>query len=234
MKKIRSFIAAFLLIASFGGSFITLNMPATASADCGQFLGFPAWYDGLTTGDNCEIQSPAKANGGLNGFVWRIVLNVIGMALVAVGYISIAFILYSGFIMIKGITGASPGSPEMAATARKMILNACIGLMISLLAITIVSFISKIYTGSSLSTAFGLPTFSADSVVENVLNLFYFAVGVVSVVMLIIAGYMFSVAGSEPSTLARAKNIIFYTIIGLGVDIFAFALTSFIIGSIGK
>lgn len=231
MKKIRSWIAAILLVATFGGTFLNLNMPMTASASCGEFLGFPAWYDGLTDGD-CEMKSPSDVQGGLNAYIWRIVLNVIGIVLVAVGYISIIFIMYGGLIMIKGLTGVSPGSPEMAATSRKMILNACIGLMISLTAITIVSFIAKIYTGASLS-GFGLPELAADNVVQTGLNMFYFVIGVVAVIILIIAGYMFTVAGSEPSTLARAKNMIYYCVIGLAVDIFAFAITAFIIRSIG-
>lgn len=231
MKKIRSWVAALLLVASFGGSFLTINMPMTAAAGCSEFLGIPAWYDGLTD-DECEIKNPSDVSGGLNGFIWRIALNVVGMALVAVGYISIGFILYGGFILIKGMTGVSPGSSEIAANSRKMILNACIGLVLSLTAIAIASYIAQIYSGQALS-GFGLPTFTADNVVQNILNMFYVIIGAVAVIIMIISGFMFTVAGSEPSTLTRAKNMIYYAVIGLAVDIFAFAITAFIIGRIG-
>jgi len=102
------------------------------------FLGFPAWYRGLTNA-NCDVVSPSSETGGitLTSFIWRVVLNVIEMAMVAVAYVTVAFILYGGFQYLT-----SQGAPEAAAKARTTILNAVIGLVISLVAVGIITFIS--------------------------------------------------------------------------------------------
>lgn len=235
MKIVRSWIAAFLLVTTLGGSLMAVTLPTSVSAannGCSSFLGFPAWYDGLTKGSDCEIKNPTEV-GGIQNFIMRIAMNIAGMILVGVAYISVAYILYAGLILIKGITGEAPGSPKVAATARKMILNACIGLIISLVALTIVSFIAKIYTGNELSAVFGLPAIAADDVLQTGLNMFYFAIGVASVIVMIIAGYMFTVGGSEPSSIAQAKNMIYYSVAGLVVSILAFTITGFIMDKIG-
>ena len=232
MKLLRSWIAVILLVASFGGALVTVSVPTSVSAKgCSSFLGFPAWYDGLTKGKNCEIKSPTEV-GGIQKFIMRIAINIVGIVLVGVAYVSIGFILYAGLILIKGLTGVAPGSPEVVAKARKMILNACIGLIISLIAITIVNYISQIYSGESLS-GFGLPKIAADTVLHTALNMFYFVVGFASVIVMIIAGFMFTAGGSEPSSIAQAKNMIYYSVAGLIVSIFAFTITGFIIDKIG-
>ena len=82
--------------------------------------------------------------------------------------------------------------------------------------------------------AIDIPRVSADVIFKNGLNIFYFIVGVVAVLMIIVSGLMMSVAGSDPSTVARAKNMIMYAVIGLVVVTFAFAITQFIIGSFAK
>jgi len=234
MKFLRSWIAAILLVTTLGGSLMAVTVPTSVSAagnGCSSFLGFPAWYDGLTKGSDCEIKNPTEV-GGIQNFIMRIAMNIAGMVLVGVAYISVGFILYAGLILIKGITGEAPGSPKVAATARKMILNACIGLILSLVAITVVNFIAKVYTGAELS-GFGLPALAADTVLQTGLNMFYFVVGVASVIVMIIAGYMFTVGGSEPSSIAQAKNMIYYSVAGLVVSILAFTITSFIMDKIG-
>lgn len=236
MKLVRSWIAAILLVTTLGGSLMAVAVPTSVSAadnGCSSFLGIPAWYDGLTKGSNCEIKSPTEV-GGIQNFIMRIAMNVVGMVLVGVAYVSIAFILYAGLILIKGITGESPGSPKIAANARKMILNACIGLVLSLVAITVVDFIANIYTiGDTGLSGFGLPSIAADTVLQTGLNLFYFVIGVASVVVMIIAGYMFTAGGAEPSSIAQAKNMIYYSVAGLVVSILAFTITGFIMDKIG-
>jgi hypothetical protein len=98
------------------------------------FLGFPAWYRGLTD-SSCNIETPSGENG-LSNFIWHVVLNVIEMALVMVGYISAFFILYGGFQFVT-----SQGSSDGSAKARTTIMNAVIGLVLSLMAAAIVGYV---------------------------------------------------------------------------------------------
>ena len=100
------------------------------------FLGFPPWYRGLTTG-GCDIVSPTDV-GGIGPFIWTIVVNIVEILLMLAGYAAVAFIIYGGF---KYMT--STGSPESMVSARKTIMNAVIGLVISVVAIAVIRTVSS-------------------------------------------------------------------------------------------
>ncbi|MDK2899246.1 MAG: Type secretion system pilin [Patescibacteria group bacterium] len=76
-----------------------------------------------------------------------------------------------------------------------------------------------------------LPALTADQVLHNGLNIFYFVVGAVAVLAIIIAGFYFVTDGSNPATVTKAKNIIIYSVMGIVIVIAAFALTQFVMGS---
>lgn len=78
----------------------------------------------------------------------------------------------------------------------------------------------------------GVPMVSAENVLSNGLNIFYFVTGVAAVIVIIIAGYLYTTSAGNPQTTSRAKNAILYSIIGLVVVIFAFAITHFIFRSV--
>jgi hypothetical protein len=124
------------IVASAGGALLVTAMPQTvaaASKDCNSgFLGFPAWYRGLTDNE-CNIASPGS---DLSGFIWHIALNILEMALIAIGYVAAFYILYGGFLFLT-----SQGKPDSAAKARSTILDAVIGLVISFAAIAAVNFV---------------------------------------------------------------------------------------------
>lgn len=78
--------------------------------------------------------------------------------------------------------------------------------------------------------AVGIPGGNGESLLTNILNLFYFITGVVAVVVIIVAGLMYAVSSGDVSRIARAKNMILYSVIGLIVIMSAFAITNFVIG----
>jgi TRAP-type C4-dicarboxylate transport system permease small subunit len=136
MKKIRNWIAALLFVASAGGATLTVATPQTAfaAANCDAYLlTFPAWYNGLTDA-NCNIQGPTD----LPNFIWKIALNLLEICLQLVGYISVGFIIKGGF---KYMTSA--GSPDGISKARTTILNAVIGLGISIFSVAIVNLVAR-------------------------------------------------------------------------------------------
>jgi len=152
-KTMRVWAAGLVFAILIGGSVITIAAPQTsyAAACKDNVLTFPTWYRGLskTTGTDdpatkdvdestCEIESPGTGTDGLSTFIWTIVLNVIEIAMQVVGYLAAGFIIYGGF---KYITGA--GSPDKITAGRKLILNAVIGLVISLLAVVIVNIVLR-------------------------------------------------------------------------------------------
>jgi len=119
----------------------------TTAEDCSvRFLTFPTWFRGLVkvgSDGQCAVKSPGDLdtgkNDGLSNFIWRVVLNIIDIALQLVGYIAVGFILVGGFTMIT-----SNGSPDSMAKARKSILNAIIGLVISVGSVGLVNLIMSI------------------------------------------------------------------------------------------
>lgn len=135
MKKLTLWIAALSMTLLIGGTATSLTVATqpAAAASCtknGTFLGFPPWYRGLQNSD-CSIKSPS---GNLSGFIWTIVLNIIDDALRLVGFAAITFIIYGGF---KYMT--SQGSADGMSKAKTTILNAIIGLVLSMVSIAIVN-----------------------------------------------------------------------------------------------
>ncbi len=149
MKKVHKILASFGVSTFAFASLLTLAVPALVSAasitstskpeDCSQrFLTFPTWFRGLVEVQEkpsmpgeyeCVVQSPDAA-GGLSPFIWHIVLNVIEIGLQIVGYLTAFFIIWGGFQFLTSV-----GNPDIAAKARQTILNAAIGLVISIAAI---------------------------------------------------------------------------------------------------
>lgn len=145
MKKL--FLSAVLMLA-FIGTTLNLSLPQVAAAATDtcttSFLGFPAWYKGLTNDPpDCTIKSPGSGKDELSKFIWHIAFNVVEMALVAVRYVALAFIIYGGFTYLTSL-----GVPDDLAKARKTILNAVIGLVISFAAVIFVNFITTSLFGS--------------------------------------------------------------------------------------
>ena len=76
----------------------------------------------------------------------------------------------------------------------------------------------------------GIPTNSADSVITNLLNVVYFAAGMVAVIVIIVSAFFYVVSQGDAGKIKRAKDGILYSVVGLVVVMVAFVITNFIIG----
>ncbi|MNH58410.1 hypothetical protein D3C73_102070 [compost metagenome] len=139
MKHIKNWLFAIVFASSVGGVAFTTLTPQTASAACGgSILTIPPWYKGLQSDTDCKkLKSPDEV-GGLSNYIWKIVLNVIEIMLHLVGYLCVAFIIYGGFIFMTA------GGSDGAAKGRTTLLNAIIGLAISIASIAIVNLVTGI------------------------------------------------------------------------------------------
>lgn len=148
-KKIIIGVTFIAFVAAPVAAAVSPVAPQVSAASCApRFLGIPPWYRGLTkledgNADQCsDLKSPSDLDSssgegdGIGKYIGTIVLNIIEAGLFIVGYIAVAFILYGGFLFMTG--GGNPGQIEKA---RKAILNASIGLIISISAIAITNFI---------------------------------------------------------------------------------------------
>jgi hypothetical protein len=165
--------------------------------------------------------------GGISTFIWKIVLNVLGIILRVISYIAVIFIVYGGFLYLT-----SSGNAENIARALKTIMNASVGFAISLSAFAIQNFISSSLIGSYATDPEtgigGLVKQNAGEILIGGLNAAYFIAGAIAVVMIIIAGLSYVTSSGDSGKVVKAKNTILYAVIGLAVIIFAFAITSFI------
>ncbi len=89
----------------------------------------------------------------------------------------------------------------------------------------LIQFAQKIDAGSS-----GIPTMNGDQLLTNALNLIYFLAGVIAVIVIISAGLMYTTSSGDSSRVAKAKNLLTYSIVGLVVVLTAFIITNFIVG----
>jgi type IV secretory pathway VirB2 component (pilin) len=77
-----------------------------------------------------------------------------------------------------------------------------------------------------------IPTLTGDQVLQNGLNIVYFAAGVTAVVVIIIGGIMYATSVGEPGKINNAKNMIVFAVVGLVIVLSAFAITNFVIGGL--
>jgi len=83
---------------------------------------------------------------------------------------------------------------------------------------------------SDSTTTVNIPTASADDLLANGLNLMYFLAGTVAVIVIIIAGIMYTTSSGDAGRVAKAKNLLTYSIVGLVIVLVAFTVTNFVIG----
>ena len=73
----------------------------------------------------------------------------------------------------------------------------------------------------------------ANGVFTKITNTILYAVGIISVVMLIYGGLRYVISGGDSKKVTDAKNTIMYAIIGLIIAILAYAIVNFVINAVG-
>lgn len=73
---------------------------------------------------------------------------------------------------------------------------------------------------------------SADvnDIIMIVVNVLLFVIGLISVIMIIIGGIMYSTSAGDSGAITKAKNTILYAVIGLVVALLAFAIVNWVVG----
>lgn len=126
----------------------------TFAAACGKptFLGLIPWYQYLTVTkdqvtNDCRITNfdqTTQVLGGHSPFL------LIGLAIVD-DLIRIAALVAVGFVIYGGIQYVtSQGSPDATTKARETIINALVGLVLAILAASIVAFIGSKLAGNAV------------------------------------------------------------------------------------
>ena len=87
--------------------------------------------------------------------------------------------------------------------------------------------------GSSCGPSGGTTTTSISSVANTVVNIFTYVVGIISVIMLIVAGFRYVTSGGESSKVSGAKNTLIYAIVGIVIVLAAKIIVSFVANQTG-
>lgn len=89
--------------------------------------------------------------------------------------------------------------------------------------------------GANAARANGMPAelIGATGVFTRITNTILYAVGIISVVMLVYGGLRYIVSGGDSKKVTDAKNTIMYAIIGLIIAILSYAIVNFVISAIG-
>jgi type IV secretion system pilin len=121
---------------------LTTKVLTHFSAACtgGSFLGFPHWYEYLNGQTIPAVNDvPAQCVPQISSIsdIWLIVAAIVDMLLRLAGLVSIAFVIYGGIMFIT-----SQGDPGKTNKARQTIINALIGVSISIVATIVVTFIA--------------------------------------------------------------------------------------------
>jgi hypothetical protein len=77
----------------------------------------------------------------------------------------------------------------------------------------------------------GIPSVTdADQAVSDILDLVYIVAGITCVIVIVIAGFMFTTASGDASLIKKAREMVIGAVIGLVVILLAFVITGFVLG----
>ena len=91
---------------------------------------------------------------------------------------------------------------------------------------------SEITSGMNATSAGTSTPTDANVVIKNVTNIMFFIIGAVSVIMLIYGGIRYTTSGGNANSVTAAKNTVIYSIVGLVISIFAYAIVNFIVTNV--
>jgi lysylphosphatidylglycerol synthetase-like protein (DUF2156 family) len=83
-------------------------------------------------------------------------------------------------------------------------------------------------TGINCGNTGGVANSSVESVVQSVINVAMWAVGIIAVVIIIVAGIMYATAAGDEAKVKKAKNALIGGIIGLAIALLAFVIAGFV------
>ncbi len=145
MKRLALFTASFMFVwvAVFGLTTKTASAAPTENpTSCGDnsFLGLPYWYKYLEPVEEHDpVSDTDVCRAKLRGIkdVWLVVAACVELLIRLASMIAIGYIIYGGVSYV-----ISQGVPDKTKKAQATVINAVIGLAISVVAAAVVSFIA--------------------------------------------------------------------------------------------
>ncbi|MBR3204277.1 hypothetical protein IKF81_01180 [Candidatus Saccharibacteria bacterium] len=79
-----------------------------------------------------------------------------------------------------------------------------------------------------------MPSNLTGNIIPKITHLILFAVGAISVIMLLFGGLRYALSAGDSKKVTDAKNTILYALIGLAICIFAYAIVEFVLGIVNS
>ena len=76
----------------------------------------------------------------------------------------------------------------------------------------------------------GVQKVDGSALLTNTLNIVYFLAGAVAVIVVVVAGIMYTISSGDSGRVARAKNLLTYALVGIVFVFLAFFITNYVIG----
>lgn len=94
----------------------------------------------------------------------------------------------------------------------------------------------SVQEGAEAARGEGMPAdlIGADGFITKFTNIALYAVGVISVIMLIWGGLRYIISGGDGKKVTDAKNTILYAILGLVIAFLSFAIINFVLNTISS
>lgn len=195
------------------------------------FLGLLPWYEYINLNSNCAFDpSHPFILLGSSSSLLLIFLAIVDDLLRIAGMLAVFFLIYTGvkYIMSQGV-------PDAAAKARTTGINALVGLAITMVAVSFVSFLGNQVGGSNTGgqgNYLNLGSLPNPTNVENggiittVLAIVFGIIGALAFMTIVIGGFKYVLSQGDPQNTAQAKNTIIYAIVGLVIAIVAESIVS--------
>ena len=215
----KKIIAAILVIAAIFTPIIphpayAADESEPAKAGCENvFLGLVPW--------NCGVNLEPQSEDDLKSDAAKIATNVLTDLTIIAAYLVIGYVIYGGYLYMF-----SDGDPTKAASGKKTLLHAFIGLAIVLSANIILSSIRIALLGNSQLTTVDSAT--ASTLVTNLIQWVVGIAGIVAAAFLVIGGISYLTSTGDSNKLQKAKNTIMYALIGLVIVALAEVITAFV------
>ncbi len=221
-KKLLIFlgiIAAISTSTSLISSRSTFADTRSDGSNCTNFLGMTNW--------DCGFNSSMSSEGELTSNIVIIASNVLTDITVIASYLVIGYVIYGGYLYMF-----SSGDAGKAASGKKSLTNAFIGLAIVMSAYAIFSGIRIAILGNKsfgdCNPLSGQECINAGDMVVNLIQWFGGVAGVVAAIFLVIGGWGYITSSGDSGKLQKAKTTIMYALIGLVIVALAEVLTAFI------
>jgi hypothetical protein len=65
--------------------------------------------------------------------------------------------------------------------------------------------------------------------IQNLISLLLFAIGIISVIVIIVGGIRYTTSNGDSNKVTQAKNTILYAVIGLVVALLSYAIVTFVV-----